>query len=160
MGKWEQAAIDNCPEGHPVAFLRTGVVLCRGAGALGKMELPFRMGAGGRIGPGTQGFSWISLRDYVQAVMFVIDNAGIVGPVNITAAFCDQAIFAQALASALSRPCLLPAPAFAVRMLLGSKMANALVLSNYRVEPRRLLASGFVFQDTDLATTLCEMYAS
>merc|ERR1712232_196417 len=122
-------------------------------------EFPFRMCLGGRMGSGNQGLSWISLRDVVGAIIFLLDHPGITGPVNLTAGFSEQAAFAQALASALHRPCLLPAPAFAVKMLLGRDMAQALVLSNYRVEPKQLRDSGYVFHDTDLDRTLCNIYA-
>eukprot|EP00931_Biecheleriopsis_adriatica_P040474 TRINITY_DN23196_c0_g1_i1.p1 TRINITY_DN23196_c0_g1~~TRINITY_DN23196_c0_g1_i1.p1 ORF type:complete len:306 (-),score=63.12 TRINITY_DN23196_c0_g1_i1:28-945(-) len=156
---WEEAACRNLPEGHPVVLMRTGVVLAKGAGALGKMELPFRMGAGGRIGSGEQGVSWISLRDCVQAIVFLLDRPEIRGPVNLTAGWVKQAAFAQALASALHRPCLLPAPAFAVRLLLGTGMADALVLSNYRVQPGVLKGEGFVFTDKDITSTLEAIYS-
>jgi len=157
--KWERSATEHCPEGHPIVLLRIGVVLCRGAGALGKMELPFRMCVGGRIGSGKQGMSWISLRDVVGSIVFLLDRPDVCGPVNLTSGFSDQAAFAQALASALSRPCLLPAPGFAVKMLLGKDMAQALVLSNYRVEPKRLKDAGFCFHDLDLAATLAHIYS-
>lgn len=156
---WEQAAAQNLPQGHPLVLMRIGVVLAGGAGALGKMELPFRMGLGGRIGSGEQGLSWISLRDAVGAIVFLLDHPEISGPVNLTAGFVSQAIFAQALASALHRPCLLPAPGFAVRLLLGSDMARSLVLSNYRIEPKRLRDAGYNFHDSDLMATLSDIYA-
>ena len=57
---WEAAALESLPAAR-CTFLRFGIVLAKGAGALGKMELPFRLGLGGRVGPGTQGMSWISL---------------------------------------------------------------------------------------------------
>mmetsp|Transcript_13264 Transcript_13264/g.27555 ORF Transcript_13264/g.27555 Transcript_13264/m.27555 type:complete len:307 (-) Transcript_13264:100-1020(-) len=156
---WERAALQHLPEGHPVVLLRTGIVLARGAGALGKMELPFRLGLGGRLGSGKQGLSWISLRDTVGALLFLLDHPEVTGAVNITTGFVDQASFAQALASALYRPCLLPAPGFAIKMLLGGDMARALVLSNYCIDPKRLKDAGYSFQDTDLAVTLRDLYA-
>lgn len=155
---WEAAALAQLPP-ERVVFLRFGIVVARGGGALGKMEMPFRVGLGGRLGPGTQAMSWISLADAVAAVVHLIDAPAVSGPVNIVANHCMQIEFASALAAALWRPCLAPAPSFALRLLLGKDMAQALLLSSHRVLPKRLAENGFVLADTDLAATLKRLYA-
>jgi hypothetical protein len=156
---WEKAAREGLPDGHPLVLMRIGVVLAQGAGALGKMELPFRLGMGGRMGSGQQGLSWISLADMVGAVRFLLDHPEIVGPANVTAGFVRQAAFAQALASALHRPCLVPAPGFAVRLLLGRYMADALVFCNYRIQAKKLSGAGYDFADKDITLTLANIYS-
>lgn len=155
--KWEAAASAFLPESQ-VVFMRTGIVLCAGGGALGKMELPFKLGIGGRLGPGSQAMSWISLEDAVRSICFILDRPEISGPVNLVSGFAAQADFAQALAAALHRPCLLPAPSFALRMVLGSEMAQNLVLVNHRIDGKRLRIHGFQFSDTDLSTVMRKIY--
>merc|ERR1712176_1649094 len=123
--QWEAAAMAELAPTRVVLF-RIGIVLCPGGGALGKMELPFKLGLGGRLGPGTQAMSWISLEDAVRAISFVLKRPEISGPVNLVSGFVPQIEFATALAAALHRPCLLPAPSFALRIALGSEMAQNL----------------------------------
>mmetsp|Transcript_100517 Transcript_100517/g.199657 ORF Transcript_100517/g.199657 Transcript_100517/m.199657 type:complete len:308 (-) Transcript_100517:84-1007(-) len=155
--KWEAAAAEVLPESR-IVFMRIGVVLGAGGGALGKMELPFKLGLGGPLGPGSQAMSWISLEDAVRSVRFILDHPEISGPVNLVSGFVAQADFAQALAAALHRPCLLPAPSFALRMVLGSEMANNLVLVNHRIDAKRLRNQGFQFDDTDLSAVMRRIY--
>jgi len=102
--------------------------------------------------------SWISLEDAVRSVRFILDHPEISGPVNLVSGFVAQADFAQALAAALHRPCLLPAPSFALRMVLGSEMANNLVLVNHRIDAKRLRNQGFQFDDTDLSAVMRRIY--
>ena len=59
----------------------------------------------------------------------------------------------SALASAIDRPAIFPAPAFALRMLLG-EMADPLLLSSQRVSPTKLTAMNYAFRSSDLAATL------
>jgi len=156
--QWEAAATSTIPE-HQLVLLRIGIVLCQGGGALGKMELPFKLGLGGRLGPGTQAMSWISLEDAVRAICFILSNSEMKGPVNLVSDFVPQMKFAESLATALHRPCLLPAPGFALKMVLGSEMAQNLVLVNHRLRGERLRAAGFEFADSDLDAVMARIYA-
>lgn len=94
----------------------------------------------------------------MRALVFLLDHPEVVGPVNLVSGFVPQMTFAEALASALHRPCILPAPAFALRMVLGADMAKALVLSSHRVVPKRLKDAGFSFVDSDVRATLQRLY--
>jgi len=154
--QWEAAAA-NLPA-EQVVLLRTGIVLCKGEGALGQMELPFKMGVGGRMGSGEQFMSWISLEDEVRAILFCIDSPNIFGPINLVAGTARQIDFAECLAAAMHRPCLLPTPGFLLRLALGSNLAQELVLASQRIHSRRLPEAGFVFEDTNLAETLAKVY--
>jgi len=152
--EWEAAAGPAAEAGIRVVHLRFGVVLGPGAGALAKMLPLFRLGVGGRLGSGHQWMSWISLADVVAAVLFVLDNPTLDGPVNLTApAPVTNAEFTRALGRAVHRPAILPAPAFALRLALG-QMADEALLSSARVFPARLINAGFQFAHPNLEAAL------
>jgi uncharacterized protein (TIGR01777 family) len=141
-----------------VVLLRTGLPLATSGGALPKLAIPFRVFAGGRVGSGDQYWSWIHLHDWLRLVRWAIDTTGIKGPLNLTApAPVTNREFAAALARALHRPALAPAPAFAVRLALG-EMADALVLSGQRVLPAKATRGGFQFWYPDLDSALQQIY--
>jgi uncharacterized protein (TIGR01777 family) len=152
--KWEKAAEPAVAAGVRVVHLRFGVVLSGGAGALGKMAPLFRMGLGGRLGSGRQWSSWIGIEDAVGAVKFVLRAPGIVGAVNLTSPNpVTNAEFTRALGRALHRPTLLPAPAFALRLMMG-QMADEALLASARVMPKRLLEAGFRFTQPNVEGAL------
>mmetsp|Transcript_25344 Transcript_25344/g.49147 ORF Transcript_25344/g.49147 Transcript_25344/m.49147 type:complete len:303 (-) Transcript_25344:266-1174(-) len=155
--QWEAAARALLAEAQCV-FLRIGVVLAAGRGALGKMELPFRLGLGGRLGRGTQFMSWTSLADAVAAIVHILDRPALHGPFNIVGGRARQIDFATELASALWRPCFVPAPSFALHALLGESMANDLLLKSVNVKGTRLEESGFTWRDTDLRALMQSIY--
>jgi uncharacterized protein (TIGR01777 family) len=139
-------------------LLRTGLVLDRNGGALPKLALPVRLFAGGRAGSGNQYWSWIDREDWVRMVRWAIDNETINGPLNVTAPSpATNREFMQALAQALHRPAFAPAPAFALRLLLG-EMADAMILSGQRVLPAKATAKGFEFRYPDLESALRQIY--
>jgi len=134
--------------------LRTGLVLSKKGGAMGKMLLPFKLGVGGKIGSGRQYWSWISLEDLCNAIVHCIATSSIHGPMNmVSPSPVTNLQFTKALGSVVRRPTLFPLPAFAARLALG-EMADALLLASARVEPTKLLSSGFVFKDSQLEPTL------
>lgn len=156
---WEAALAPAAAAGIRTVALRTGVVLTPSGGALAKMLPLFRLGLGGRLGSGRQWFSWIALGDLLGAIEHVLDAPDVAGPVNSVApGAVTNAEFTAALAAALRRPAFLPAPAFALKLALG-EMAEAALLAGARVEPRRLLASGFVFRWPQLAPALRHLLA-
>jgi hypothetical protein len=142
--EWESAAQPAVKAGIRVLHLRFGVVLGPG-GALAKMLPLFRFGLGGKLGSGRQWMSWISLADAVAAVLFALDTSQLAGPLNLTAPRpVTNAEFTRALGRALHRPAILPAPAFALRLALGS-MADEALLASARAFPSRLTTAGFQF---------------
>lgn len=148
---WEAAAEPAAAAGIRTAVIRTGVVLDAGSGALGKMLLPFKLGIGGRLGPGGQWWSWISLDDEVRAITHLLTSP-LSGPVNLTAPEpATNAEVTEALGSALRRPTALPVPGFALDLLLGRELAQALAFTSARVVPEALLADGFEFRHPELA---------
>jgi uncharacterized protein (TIGR01777 family) len=114
---------------------RTSLVLERGGGALAPMMLPFRMGLGGPVGSGRQYWPWIHRRDWVELISWAIETPQVQGPINATAPNpVTSAEFARSLGRALHRPAILPAPAFALRVLFG-EMADVALLSGQRAVP-------------------------
>jgi uncharacterized protein (TIGR01777 family) len=128
-------------------------VLSPEGGALAKMLPPFRLGLGARLGGGEQYMSWIALEDAVGALVHALDT-DLSGPVNLCAPSpVSNADFTAALARALGRPAVLPAPRFALRLALG-EMAAPLLLEGQRARPARLLESGFEFRHPELEPAL------
>jgi uncharacterized protein len=150
---WEAAAQPAREAGLRVVNLRSGLVLSRRGGILPVLALPFRFGLGARLGPGTQFRSWISITDHVRALRYLLDNAEIDGPVNLTApAPVTEAEFTKELGRALHRPAVLRVPAPVLRVVLGELSGE--LLGSQRVLPRRLLDAGFAFRHPDIASTL------
>lgn len=143
---WEGATRPAQLAAVRVVLLRTGVVLSPGGGALGKMLLPFRMGLGGRIGSGRQGFSWIALEDVIGAIHFALLTPSLRGPINLTAPEpVTNARFTAALGAVLKRPVVASLPATGVRLLFG-EMGQESLLAGAHVLPRALLDAGFRFR--------------
>lgn len=156
---WEQEALRAEDSGMRVVCLRFGVVLARTGGALQRMLLPFKLGAGGRLGSGKQWMSWVTLAEAVSVVRFALENESLRGPVNtVSPNPARNREFTAALAQALHRPAIFPAPAFALRLALG-EMADALLLVSQRVVPWKLSALGYEFIHPELAGALAAVLA-
>jgi len=156
--QWEASTAAAERAGIRVCHLRTGIVLSAKGGALKKQLLLYRAGLGGRLGTGKQWQSWISLADEVAAIMFLLVAEEVRGPVNLVAPNpVRQDDFAKALGRALHRPAVVPAPSFALRLVL-SGFADEGVLIGQRLQPRVLQDAGYAFQhstiDTGLAAVL------
>lgn len=156
---WEAAAEPASRAGVRVAHLRFGMVLSPAGGALKKLLLPFKLWAGGRIGSGAQFMSWIAIHDAVGAIHHILRTEALRGAVNAVApAPMTNVEFTRILARVLSRPALVPVPAFAARLAFG-EMADALLLASARVMPKRLLESGFRFHYPELEAALRHLLA-
>jgi len=152
---WEGAAQQAAGSGCRVGILRFGIIVGDGGGALDAMLLPTKLGIAGPLGSGRQWWSWVHRSDVVDSILFVLDNATISGPVNVVAPDpIRQAAFQKALGRALNRPSFMPAPAFALRMVLGTFAQE--VLSSKRVLPKVLTDAGFVWKWADLDAALTE----
>lgn len=149
--RWEE---ESRVEGVRVVNPRMGVVLSPSGGALQKMQLPFSLGLGGRLGSGRQGFPWVSIEDAVGALYWMLLEPSLEGPVNVTGPeLLDNAAFTKQLGHVLRRPTLLPAPAFALRLALG-EMADEALLNGVFVRPSALSASGYPFMHPTLEAAL------
>lgn len=151
--RWESAA-DAARERARVVHLRLGMVLSAHGGALGKMLPPFRFGLGGVVGSGSQWVSWIAIDDLTAAVIHLLGDASLVGPVNLVASRpVTQRALTETLGRVLRRPTLVPMPAPVVWLAFG-EMGRELLLASTRVVPRQLLESGFDFRFPELEDAL------
>lgn len=149
---WEQAA-RAAQTRTRVVLLRTALVLSPKGGMLPVVQRIAKLGGAGRLGVGSQHWSWISIDDYVAALLHLM-HSELAGPVNMTSPkSVTAAEFMRTLASVLHRPYLIPAPEFALRTLLG-EAAEELLLADQAAVPTQLMSEGFVFHDTDLRATL------
>jgi len=151
---WERAAAPIAAAGVRVVTLRTGVVLSPMGGALERLLPIFRLGGGGPIGSGRQWLSWISLTDHVRAMEHALHTESLHGPANLVAPNpVTNGDFATILGRVLSRPAIIPVPAFALELLYG-EMARATLLAGQRVVPKALSAAGFAFETPTLEGAL------
>ena len=147
--EWEAAA-HEAPAGVRVVTPRTGVVLSRSGGALGRLMPLLRLGVGGPLGNGRQYWPWVTLPDVAGAFGFLLTSP-LSGPVNLCAPEeADVNSLIAALAAALHRPAVLRVPAPVLRLVMG-KLADELLLSSQRMEPALLSGAGFHWQHPSLA---------
>lgn len=152
--EWEAAAAAAVDAGVRTAFLRTGIVLHPGAGALSRMLPLFKLGLGGRFGDGRQWWPWLALDDEVGAILHLL-GADVSGPVNCVAPQpVTNAQFTRTLARVLHRPAVVPVPRVGPDILLGSELVQTLLYDSKRVLPTRLLDSGYDFAQPDLEAAL------
>jgi uncharacterized protein (TIGR01777 family) len=156
---WEAACEAARHKGIRVVNARFGVILSTTGGALAKMLTPFKMGAGGVLGSGRQYMSCISIDDCVGAIVHSLNTDSVAGPVNVVGPTpVTNREFTKALGRVLGRPTVFPMPAFAARLAFG-EMADELLLGSDRVEPKKLLESGYSFRHCDLETALRHVLA-
>ena len=153
--RWEKATLPAKKHNIRTVNMRFGVVLSTQGGILSKMLPIFKLGLGGRIGSGKQFMSWVMLDDVVSAILYIIKNRKIDGKVNIVSPYpVTNQVFTSKLAKVLNRPAILPVPAFMLKLIFGTEMANELFLSGARVEPLRLTLAGYSFLYPDLEIAL------
>jgi uncharacterized protein (TIGR01777 family) len=159
VAQWEASYAPAEAAGIRVAKARTGIVLARDGGAL-KPQLPlFKLGLGGRLGPGGQVQSWITLDDEVRALRFLLEH-DVAGPVNLTAPNpVTNGEMAKAIGRAVHRPVVLPTPTFGPKLLFGSQLVEELLLYSQDVRPAALQEAGFEHHDTDLDEALTSVLA-
>lgn len=153
---WEQAARPVSRQGVRLCLIRTGIVLGRDGGMLGKLWPVYRTGLGAMIGDGNQWLSWIHIDDMVAVLVRALETPGIEGVFNACAPVpVTQREFHRALAKQVNRPALLKVPSAALRLGLGEM--SGMLLGGQRVYPRRLEQQGFVFRFPDLPTALAHL---
>ena len=155
VGKqWERAAAPARDAGIRVIHPRMGLVMHPDGGVLAKLLPIFNVGGGGKIGKGTQWMSWVGRHDAMRALVLLMTNGAMSGPVNVTAPNpVTNAQFAHTLGDVLHRPALASVPEFAVKLMFG-EMGEETVLAGQRVVPRRLLDAGFRFEYPELGPAL------
>lgn len=150
---WEDATAVASTAGIRVVNLRTGLVVSSQGGAWQRLLPIFKLGFGGKLGNGKQYWSFISLRDEINAIKFLIDNQNISGPVNLTAPNpVTNREVTKAMAQVLKRPALFNVPAIALKIVLGEFSQE--VLGSCRVIPKKLMSAGFKFSDPDIVSAI------
>jgi uncharacterized protein len=150
---WEAAAQSAIDAGIRTVHPRTGVVIAEDGPLIEKIDLPFKLGVGGKVGSGKQYVPWISLEDEVRALRFLIDSE-LSGPVNLVGPEpVTNLELTKALGEVMKRPTVFPIPAFAIRLLYG-EMGETLATVSNRVVPQVLLDAGFHFKHTDIRSAL------
>ncbi|TVP88058.1 MAG: TIGR01777 family protein [Alkalicoccus sp.] len=153
--RWENEARE-APEEVRLVFSRFGVVLSAEDGALKKMLPPFKMGIGGRIGTGEQWMSWVHVEDVARALVYLLENNHIEGPVNVTSPTPEKMnSFGRTLAEVLDRPYWAPVPSNVLKIALGEM--SVLILEGQQVVPQKLLDNGFEFEFPHLHEALYDL---
>lgn len=151
--EWEGAAYRAEQFGVRVATPRTGLVLAKNGGMIGKMLLPFRLFVGGPIGNGKQFLPWIHIDDVVRGMLFPIKNNNFRGEYNLVAPSpVTMTEFARTFGSVLHRPSWIPVPSFVLKAMFGE--GGKVILSGQRALPKKLLSAGFIFSHADLKNAL------
>ncbi len=152
--QWEHGAKPVEKAETRCVIIRSGMVLSPEGGALPRMAMPFKFFLGGYPGSGRQWVSWITIEDEVNAIKFLIENPGLSGVFNLTSPnpvtmkeLCRQ------IGLILKKPCWLPIPALALRLVFGT-MADEILIAGQRVVPARLMKSGFNFVHQDTVEAL------
>lgn len=152
--QWEAATRPAEDADIRTVHIRSGVVQTPDGGTLSRMLLPFKMGIGGRIGPGTQYFSWISLEDEIGAILHLLATE-VAGPVNLTSPNpVTNLEYTKTLGRVVNRPTILPTPLLPVKAVYGSELVEVLMLGSLRVVGVRLAESGYEFKHPDLEGAL------
>lgn len=150
---WEAAADPAREAGIRVTHARTGLVVSGAGGAWARLLPIFKLGLGGKLGSGHQYWSWISLRDEISALMYLLDNESLSGPVNLTGpAPATNSEVTEAMSRVLHRPTLFSVPAFALKTVLGEFSIE--VLGSARVLPAVLEDTGFTWQDATVESAI------
>ncbi|MBP2473827.1 uncharacterized protein (TIGR01777 family) [Crossiella equi] len=153
--RWEAATEPAERHGARVVRVRTGLVLSRHGGLLGRLRPLFSFLLGGRLGSGAQYMPWISLDDEVGAIRFALEHSQVSGPVNLTGpAPATNAEFTRELGEALGRPAPWVVPEFALKLVLGGETAQEMALIGQRAVPGVLRRHGYAFQHPTLALAL------
>lgn len=153
---WENEALKAENLGIRTAIFRFGIVLGKGGGALEKMLTPFKLGLGGIIGSGLQSFSFIHLKDLLNAYEFIYEKKDLEGIFNLTAPIpTTNYNFTKVLGKSLNRPTFLPIPEFVLNMIFSE---GAKVLTDGQcVKPKKLLDSGFEFEFKNINSCLTDL---
>ena len=158
--EWEAEAAKAEALGIRVVRARFGIILAKHGGALPRMARPFLWGAGGKIASGEHWMSWVTLQDVVGILRLTLENGAARGAVNVVSPQpVRNAEFTKILAKTLHRPALFPAPAFALRLLLG-EMADELLLSSQRAKPAQLQKLGYRFLHPELPGALAWVFGT
>lgn len=151
---WETASREANDLGVRTVQTRFGIILSSQGGALAKMLPPFKLGLGGPLGSGNQYWPWVSIDDVIAAIIFILNNPSLRGPVNLVSPNAvSNSDFTRTLAQILNRPAVIRLPRIVIRTIFGP-LLEELLLSSINAVPTKLQNAGFKFKDTNLYETL------
>jgi uncharacterized protein (TIGR01777 family) len=154
--EWEAAALKADQLGIRTLIFRFALVLGHDGGLLKQLLLPFRLGLGGPIGKGRQGFSWVHIDDLVDAYLFALKSPEMKGVFHLSAPTpVDNLAFTRTLGSVLHRPALLPVPQLMLKLIFGE--GAGVMTSGQRVVSKRLPEAGFAFRYDNLELALVDL---
>ena len=143
--EWEKSAIKAADYGIRTVIFRFGIVLGSNGGMLSQMLPIFKLGLGGTIGDGSQGFSWVHIEDLKRAYLEAIENDKFAGVYNLTAPTpTTNKGLTKALGKALKVPAIFKIPYFALKLKYGEGVIA--ISGGQKVLPKRLLEAGFKFK--------------
>ena len=152
---WEAAAQPAVDAGIRTVFLRSGIVLSRKGGALGRLLPMIKLGLGGKLGTGDQWWSWISLEDEVRLIVHALNTPSIRGPLNAVAPNpVTNTELVKEAGKIAGRPTVLPVPKFALGLVMGPELTEEMILASQRIRPTVAEASGFTFTHPDVRSAL------
>ncbi len=152
--KWEESTLEAERAGIRVVHARTGIVLSASGGLLKRLLPIFKLGLGGCIGSGEQLMSWISLRDEIAAIKWMLDNE-INGPVNLVSPEpLSNFEFSKTLGDVLRRPVVFKIPSSVLSLVYGRQLVDELMISSQSIVPEVLLKNNFTFSDPELKKAL------
>jgi uncharacterized protein (TIGR01777 family) len=155
---WESSLDELKDFNVRIVFARTGIALGPDMPIVEILKFVWKLNIGGSIGGGNQYWPWISIEDVVNGYLFSLENSNIKGPVNLVAPTPTiQKDFSKLLSKEMNKIAILPIPAFAVRLALGTELAEALVLGSRRVLPSKLLRYGYKFKHEYLKNYIKEI---
>lgn len=155
VSDWEQSCDPVIDAGIRVAKLRMAPVQSPSGGALAQLLLPFKLGLGGKIGPGNQWWPWIGLQEAVRIWLFVLDNEIASGAINLVGPTpARNREYVRALGRSIHRPAIIPAPSFMLKAMLGAELVEEMLLTSQKVVPARLEAWGYEFLDRTIEQAL------
>ena len=152
--KWEESTLEAERAEIRVVHARTGIVLSASGGLLKRLLPIFKLGLGGCIGSGEQLMSWISLRDEIAAIKWMLDNE-INGPVNLVSPEpLSNFEFSKTLGDVLRRPVVFKIPSSVLSLVYGRQLVDELMISSQSIVPEVLLKNNFTFSDPVLKKAL------
>lgn len=154
--QWQETAMGAENFGHRVVITRFPAVLGPNGGALAQMMPIFKLGLGGKLGSGSQWFSWVHITDLIRAMQFISHKETIKGPVNLCSPRpVTNLQFTKALSRVLKRPAFFMVPGLGLKLVYG-EVANML-LSGQRCIPGKLLDEGFKFEFEEIEPALTDI---
>lgn len=146
---WERVANEAVTPRTRKVLMRSAMTMSPDRGGVFDVLLGLvRRGLGGKSGDGRQYMSWIHERDFVRAVLFLIEREDLAGAVNLAAPGpLPNAEFMRVLREAWGIRVGLPATRWMLEVgTFLMRTESELVLKSRRVVPRRLVEAGFRFE--------------